>query len=201
MPDVSAPAPRRGRRPGPASSRAAILAAARARFARDGFDATTIRVVAGDAGVDASQVMQFFHSKEELFAAVMAVPSSALDRFDAAFDGPNDLLGERVTRAFFESWEGTREESEPLMATLRGAIVNEHAAAALRGFLQSRLLNGARGREEHAALRAGIAAAALVGVITSRNIIGVPSLTEADSEQIVSILAPAIQDILTGSSR
>ena len=34
--------------------------AARARFASDGFAATTIRRVAADAGVDPSQVMQFF---------------------------------------------------------------------------------------------------------------------------------------------
>ncbi|MGO1313275.1 MAG: TetR family transcriptional regulator, partial [Brevibacterium aurantiacum] len=49
--------PRRGRRPGQESSRQSILEAARARFAAEGFTATTIRRVAADAGVDASQVM------------------------------------------------------------------------------------------------------------------------------------------------
>jgi AcrR family transcriptional regulator len=83
-----------------------------ARFARDGFAGTTIRRIAADAGVDASQVMQFFRSKDDLFAAVMAVPASALERFETAFEGPDEHLGERVVRAYLSAWEGSAEESE-----------------------------------------------------------------------------------------
>ncbi|MFJ8864139.1 TetR/AcrR family transcriptional regulator, partial [Streptomyces sp. NPDC102451] len=122
-----ATAARRGRRPGTNTTRQAVLDAARTRFATDGFTGTTIRRVAADAGVDASLVMQFFRSKDELFAAVMSVPADALTRFSAAFEGADDLLGERVVRAFIEVWEVDARTSEPLMAMLRGAIVNEQA--------------------------------------------------------------------------
>lgn len=194
---------RRGRRPGSGTTRQAVLDAARARFARDGFGATTIRGVAGDAGVDASQVMQFFRSKDELFAAVMAVPASALERFDTAFEGPDDGLGERVVRAYLTAWEGPADESEPLMAMLRGAITNDDARAQLRDFIQSRLVHGIVEGPGHddAVLRAGLAAAMLVGVVTSRQIIGVPVLVAADREQLVATLAPAIQQILGGNRR
>ncbi len=188
---------RRGRRPGTSSTRQAVLNAARARFAHDGFDATTIRSVAADAAVDPSQVMQFFRSKEELFAAVMAIPGSALERFDTVFGGPDDQLGERMVRAYLSAWEGVPEESEPLMAMLRGAIVNDRAGAQLRDFIQSRLVEGTRGHTRaDAGLRAGLAAAMLVGVITSRRIIGVPALAAADTEALVAVLAPAIQRVL-----
>ena len=192
---------RRGRRPGSGTTRQAVLDAARARFARDGFGATTIRGVAADAGVDASQVMQFFRSKDELFAAVMAVPASALERFDTAFEGPDDGLGERVVRAYLTAWEGPADESEPLMAMLRGAITNDDARSQLRDFIQSRLVHGiVEGPGHHdAVLRAGLAAAMLVGVVTSRQIIGVPVLVEADREQLVAVLAPAVQQVLAGS--
>ncbi|OYU72288.1 MAG: TetR family transcriptional regulator, partial [Burkholderiales bacterium PBB5] len=133
---------RRGRRPGPGSTRQTVLHAARARFAKDGFAATTIRLVASDAGVDVAQVMQFFRSKDELFAAVMAVPASALERFSTIFEGPDEHLGERVVRAYLAAWEGSPEESEPLMAMLRGALVNEQAREQLRDFIQSRLVAG-----------------------------------------------------------
>jgi AcrR family transcriptional regulator len=185
-----------GRRPGGASTRAAVLAAASARFASDGFAGTTIRRVAADAGVDPSQVMQFFGSKDDLFAAVMSIPASALRRFDTAFRGADAHLGERVVRAFLEAWEGPPDESEPLMAMLRGAIVNEHAGTQLRDFIQARLLHGAGLGGDAAALRAGLAAAMLVGVITSRDIIGVPTLAAADHEALIATVGPAIQAIL-----
>ena len=186
-----------GRRPGTASTRQAVLSAARARFAGDGFAATTIRLIAADAGVDPSQVMQFFGSKDELFAAVMEIPSSALHRFDTVFEGPDEHLGERVVRAFLEAWEGAPEQSEPLMAMLRGAIVNEQASTQLREFIQSRLTHGMRGRGDEAMLRAGLAASMLVGIITSRRIIGVPVLASADSDTLVAAVGPAIQQLLS----
>lgn len=194
---TTAPKGRLGRRPGTGSTRQAVLEAARARFAKDGFAATTIRLVAADAGVDPSQVMQFYRSKDELFAAVMAIPPSALEKFSTAFEGPDEHLGERVVRASLMAWEGTPEESEPLMAMLRGAIVNDNASAQLRDFLQARLQHGTSGREDpEAALRAGLASTMIVGVVTGRRIIGVPTLAEADTELLVSVLGPAIQQIL-----
>ncbi|ALV47494.1 transcriptional regulator [Arthrobacter alpinus] len=197
MKDGMANKARRGRRPGMSNTRQAILEAARARFANDGFAATTIRLVAADASVDASQVMQFYRSKDELFAAVMAIPSEALERFNTAFQGPDDDLGERVVRAYLSAWEGAHEVSEPLMAMLRGAIVNESAAEQLRSFIQSRLLEGTRERTDtDAALRAGIASSMLVGVVTGRQIIGVPTLLAAQTEELIAVLAPAIQQVL-----
>lgn len=195
----SQPKGRVGRRPGTSSTRQVVLEAARARFACDGFTATTIRRVAADAGVDPSQVMQFYRSKNELFAAVMSVPASALDRFDTAFEGPDEHVGERVVRAYLEAWEGDPAESEPLMAMLRGAIVNEYASTQLREFIQSRLVHGMNGRGDDAMLRAGLAASMLIGIITSRRIIGVPVLVAADTDNLVETVGPAIQHLLVSS--
>ena len=197
MDKKSTPAVRRGRRPGRGSTRQDVLDAARVRFAADGFAGTTIRRVATDAGVDVSQVMQFFKSKDELFAAVMAIPGSALERFSTVFEGPDDHLGERVVRAFLLAWEGVPEESEPLMAMLRGAIVNEKARDQLCEFIQSRLMAGTSERlGADAGLRAGLASSLMIGLITSRRLIGVPLLVAADTEELVTVIAPAIQQIL-----
>ena len=67
------PLPRRGRRFGTSRTRQAILDAARAPFAEDGYEATTIRKIAADARVDVALVMQFYRSKDELFGAVMSI--------------------------------------------------------------------------------------------------------------------------------
>lgn len=201
MTESATPPTRRGRRPGPNSTRQAVLDAARERFATDGFAATTIRLVAADAKVDVSQVMQFFGSKNELFAAVMHIPETALEQLSTVFEVRDQQLGERVVRTFLEAWEGDEERSAPLMATLRGAVVNEQAREQLRDFIQSRLLAGFR--EElgpDASLRAGLASALLVGLVVSRRIIGVPLLVAAETEALVAIVGPAIQEILAPRS-
>lgn len=54
----------------PQRSRACILAAARERFVRQGFEATTIREVAALAGVPTSLLYHHFRDKEDLFAEV-----------------------------------------------------------------------------------------------------------------------------------
>jgi AcrR family transcriptional regulator len=190
---------RRGRRPGASTTRQAILDAARARFASDGFAATTIRRIAADAGVNPSLVMQFFTSKEALFAAVMSISSKSLERINTVFDGPDEHLGERVVRAHLEVWEGVPEDSEPMMAMLRAAITNEQAGAQLREFIQARLLNAmgaGRAKTPDAALRAGLASSMLVGVVVGRRVVGVPILAEADIETLVAMIAPAIQSVL-----
>jgi AcrR family transcriptional regulator len=178
-----------------------VLDAARARFASDGFAATTIRLVAADAQVDVSQVMQFFGSKDELFAAVIAVPASALRRFNALYEGLDEHLGERVVRAFLTAWEGVPEESQPLMATLRSAMVNDQARDQLRDFIQARLQAGTSERlGADAALRAGLATSLLMGLVVCRRVIGVPVLVAAEPEELITLVAPAIQQILVPQS-
>jgi AcrR family transcriptional regulator len=190
---------RRGRRPGTSTTRQAILDAARARFASDGYAATTIRRIAAESGVNPSLVMQFFTSKEELFAAVMSISPKSLARISTVFDGPDDHLGERVVRAHLEVWEGAPEDSEPMMAMLRGAIANEQAGSQLREFIQARLLDAmgaGRSNAPDAALRAGLASSMLVGIVVGRRLVGVPILADADTETLVAMVAPAIQSVL-----
>ena len=192
---------RRGRRSGESGSRQAILDAARSRFARDGYAATTIRKVAADAGVDGALVMQFFRSKEELFAAVMSISSDTLSRIAGAFEGPEQTLGERVTRTFLGVWEGAPHEAEPLLAMLRAAVSNEQTSTLLRGFIQTRLVETIspklRDRPD-ALIRAGFASSMLIGVIVGRCIVQVSALANEDRETVVRLVGPAIQTVLAG---
>jgi AcrR family transcriptional regulator len=195
--------PRRGRRPGASGTRQTILDAARARFAEDGYAAATIRKIAADAGVNPALIMQFFGSKEDLFAAVMSISPGALSRIEQAFDGPEQTLGERVTRAHLTLWEGDLHDSESLLAMLRAAISQPQAAAQLREFIQARLLKQISSRlhnGDDAAVRSGLASSMLMGVIVGRRIVQVPALAQENLESIVQMVAPAIQTILTGET-
>jgi len=65
---------RPGRRPGETHTRQAILSAARARFAEQGYDGATVRAIARDADVDPALVLHFFGSKRVLFTAATSWP-------------------------------------------------------------------------------------------------------------------------------
>ncbi len=54
----------------------------------------------------------------------------------------------------------------------------------------------ARGAD--AMLRAGLAAAMLIGIITSRRVVGVPVLVAADTDTLVRTVGPTIQQLLAG---
>lgn len=54
-----------------AKTRQLLLEAARRRFARDGYAATTVRDIADDVGVNAALISRYFGSKEDLFAACL----------------------------------------------------------------------------------------------------------------------------------
>jgi AcrR family transcriptional regulator len=105
------------------STRAAILAAARRRFAADGYERTTIRAVAADAGIDPSMVMRYYGSKDGLFAA-----AADLDlRLPDLTAVPRERLGETLARHWVALWEGQRSD-ELLIVLLRSAVTNEGAA-------------------------------------------------------------------------
>lgn len=53
------------------ATRQALLDAARRRFARDGYAATTVRDIATDAGANVSLINRYFASKEGLFEACL----------------------------------------------------------------------------------------------------------------------------------
>ncbi len=195
----TAPEPVAVRSVGPSATRKVILDAARARFARDGFSNSTIRKIAGDAGVDASLVMQYFGSKDELFASVMNVGPNTMSRISDAFDGPDDSLGERVTRAFFEVWDGDPHVSEPLLALLRAAIGNKQATVHLRELIQKRVIDDLSPRlrdDADMATRIEIASSMLVGVVVGRQLVEIEALVREDREALVTYIAPSIQAIL-----
>ena len=69
---------RTGRRPGPVSTKDAILDAARDQFTQHGYKGATLRAIAGQAGVDPGLIRHFFGDKEGLFAASLALPPEAM---------------------------------------------------------------------------------------------------------------------------
>src|SRR5262245_24193992 len=114
------PEPATGPQPKPRRSeptRNAILAAARERFAKDGYERATIRAIAAQAEIDPALVIRYFGSKEDLFAAA-AQFDLALPDLSAV---PRTELGATLVGHFLDVWE----RDETFFALLRAGVTNE----------------------------------------------------------------------------
>jgi AcrR family transcriptional regulator len=173
-------------------SRAAILAAARERFAADGYERATIRAIATDARIDPAMVMRYFGSKEKLFAAA-AEFDLRLPDLDSL---PPGEIGAALVRHFFDRWDG----DETLMALLRTGVTHEAAAERMRQIFAGQLVPPVAawtGDVEVARVRAGLAASQILGLALCRYVLAFPPVAALSTEDLVGWLGPTLQRYLT----
>jgi AcrR family transcriptional regulator len=186
---------RTGRRPGPTVTRAEILDAARRQFGERGYDGTTIRAIAAEAGVNQALVHHFFGTKEQIFIASVDFPVDPAVALPLILDGPREQFGERLARFVLSVW-GNPVSRAPLLALLRSSTGNEQAAAMLRDLLGKVLFSRVATATGSSTLRVAAAAGQAVGLMLLRYVVQVEPLASATDEEIVAILAPVIQACL-----
>jgi AcrR family transcriptional regulator len=170
-------------------TKAAILAAARERFAAAGFQGATIRAIAADAGIDPAMVMRYYGNKDKLFAAAA--------EFDLRFPDFSSVdrgrVGEAVVSHFLNRWEG----DEALIVLLKSSATNTEAAQRMRQIfiaqiepMVATLVPG------QAALRAGLLATQILGFAFCRYVLRLPPIVGMSRDEIVDCLGPTIQRYL-----
>jgi AcrR family transcriptional regulator len=175
-------------------TKASILAAARERFAADGYDRTTIRAVAADAAIDPAMVMRYFGNKEKLFAAAADFDLQLPDLADV----PREQIGVTLAAHFVERWEA----DEALMVLLRTGVTNEDVAGRMRAIFAGQLGPIAAtlsGDPSTAARRAGLVATQILGMALCRYVLRLPPVVEMTREEITAWLGPTLQRYLLGS--
>ncbi|MCL2733027.1 MAG: TetR family transcriptional regulator [Actinomycetia bacterium] len=177
------------------ATKAAILAAARSRFAGQGYERTTIRGVAADAGIDASMVMRYFGSKEQLFEAALAIDL----RLPDVRDVPPDRIPALLVRHFLDRWEGDPTD-DALLVLLRSAVTNDQAAARMRDVFARQVapaVAAALPPGPDAPARAALVSAQLLGLALTRYLLRLPPVLALTPEQIAELYAPALEAVLT----
>lgn len=188
---------RTGRRPGPTGTREAIVGAARAAFAADGYGATSLRGIARDAGVDPALVIHFFGSKAGLFTAAVGWPFEPEEEMRRVVaDGPGSI-GTNLARMFVRHWEDERDRS-PIVAILHVATGDPASAALMREYLVEHLLRPliAELGSDQPELRAGMIVSQLIGFGLTRYVLGYEPLASAPVDTVVELLADAIQRVV-----
>ena len=196
--DRPQPAARRGRRPATEDTRGLIAEAARAEFADKGYDATTLRAVARNAGVDAALVHHYFEGKADLFAqAVVLTWVDPRTVIASVLEGPLDTVGERIVRTFLAVWDEPAN-GERLVAMLRAAMTNDEVAAVMRRVLVHDIVGQVTRRTgvPDPSLRGGMAATQLVGMATSRYLLRLPPVVDATHDELARWIGPTLQRYL-----
>jgi AcrR family transcriptional regulator len=174
-------------------TRAAILAAARDRFAADGYAGATIRSIAGQAGIDPSMVIRYYGSKDRLFAAAA---DFALDLPDLSAVPAGDW-GPVLARHVVAIWE----RDDTLVALLRAAVTHEAAAERMRAVFAGQvapLIATIEPDPDRAAARAALLSAQMLGLVLTRYVLRFPPVTAMTADEVAAWIAPAVQHYLTG---
>ena len=176
-------------------TRTAILTAARKLLAERGYEGTTIRAVAAEAGIDPSMVMRYYGNKEGLFSAAVDIDL----RFPDPASLPRDRLGELLARHFVTRWEGALAD-ELITLLLRSASTNPVAAAQLRSVFEGQVLRFIRGLVDgpDAPRRAALLTTQMLGVALCRYVLELPPLVAMDADTLATTIAPVVQHYLTG---
>jgi AcrR family transcriptional regulator len=173
------------------NTKAVILAAARERFAADGYERATIRAVAAHAGIDPAMVMRYFGNKEKLFAAAADFDLQLPDLSTV----PSDQVGNVLAAHFLQRWEA----DGALMVLLRTGVTNDDAAERMRAIFAGQLgpiVAELSGDPAGAPQRAALAASQVLGMALCRYVLRLPPVVAMTHEEIVAWIGPTLQRYL-----
>ncbi|HZC16460.1 MAG TPA: TetR family transcriptional regulator [Caulobacteraceae bacterium] len=147
------------------ATRAAILEAAKARFARLGYDRTALRDIAAEAGADVALIKRYFGGKEALFTAALKAsfrPGGFKDWDRHAFPREVAVLMAGAVPADEASTHGfqflLRAATSPTTAPLLSLAIQDRFLAPIREWLGG----------EDAPARARVLAAVFIGFLVER---------------------------------
>jgi len=174
-----------------AQTRADILSAARSRFAKEGFERTTLRAIAGDVGVDAALVIRYFGSKQDLFATATEFVIALPDLTGAEPDHIADMLLPR----YFAVWE----DDHSFLALLRAAMTSRVAADILNETLATHVAPAlAAATPDNQQQRIALTDAFVIGLAATRSIIGDLPVGTLSREELSRWAAPVFRQLLVG---
>jgi AcrR family transcriptional regulator len=188
-----------GRRPGPNTTRALIEDSARKLFAELGYERTSLRQVALQAGVDPGLVSHYFGKKRDLFLAVVELPFDPAVVIDMVISGDNDTAGLRLAMVVLDLLDDEIRR-QPMMGMIRAATAEPEAARLVREFLTRNIIAPIARRlgSEDADYRAGLVMSQIAGIALARYIVGIEPLASHPRERVAADLGITLQRYLLG---
>ncbi len=174
-----------------------ILTAAARRFATHSYEATGLRDIARDVGVDVALVHRSFGSKEKLFVEALAHAV----RPEFAIEMLSTESGTDLARRAFEHDPERETDADPL-ALLVHSIASPGALPLIRRFTMSEFIGPLAERlEAPGASRAALIAACLIGIRIFRDVLEVEAMNDAARPTLEPLIADVFSTILSGGNQ
>ena len=178
--------------------RASLIDAAGDLFAAHGYDGVSVRDIAAAAGVQASVIIRYFGSKEELFRQVLA--TSQPDRFEPAILArlPQLIAQALVDPPPTESHRRRSQVHQIAVRSLGSPEARRMIAADLdERYIQAiaRILPG-----DDAQARAGLLVSIVLGVRMMREIVLAPALGDAQRPQLRPLVEQLVAQLVLPAS-
>lgn len=190
--------PRSGRPVGGTRNREALLAAAARRFSELGYDRTSLRAIAADAGVDQALIAHYFGSKHRLFVAALEFPLDPARILPEVLAEDRASIGGRLARVVLALLEDP-DARRGLTGLIRAASSEPDAARMLRELLMREVIGPiaeALGADEPE-LRVGLVGSQVIGLVMARYVVRVEPLASLPAARVAALVAPTLQRYLT----
>ncbi len=189
-----------GRRPGNADTRGEIVEAAKRVFAAKGYDGTSLRAVARDAGVDPALVHHYFDGKANLFVAAMALPFDPRQVKENA--ATSEYSGARTIESFLTMWDRAEGSGSSFASCMSAMAASSSVADAMREFVNERVwsvLPSYEGEiEAQQKRRTAMISSQLMGLAFARYILRVPPMSTASPRLIGRWVGPTLDRYVKG---
>ena len=148
--------------------------------------------------MDAALIVQFFGSKQDLFAAATASPVTLAQLSTEPADDPSAGPGLRLSRLLVR-WLEDEAARQALLGRIRSAASEPAAADSVREMIGAQLTDFARLMGgDRPDVRASLLATQFLGVVFARFIVRVEPLASMDGQEIANWLAPTFDLYLAG---
>ena len=192
-----------GRRPGHADTRGEIVEAAKQVFAAKGYDGTSLRAVAREAGVDPALVHHYFDGKASLFVSAMALP---FDPAQVAGHAPDAArggsLGAGIVLGFLTMWDEAEGSGSSFASCVAAMAASPSVADAMREFVAERVWSGkpvlSGETDAMTRQRRTLVSSQLMGLALTRYILRMPPLSTASPTEIAQWAGPTLDNYLFG---
>jgi AcrR family transcriptional regulator len=175
-------------------TRAALLRAARIRFALYPYPDVTLRDIAADAGVSAALLIKYFGSKDDLLSEVVDFD----EIFATLLDAPLPGLGRHLVGCLVEHTTPP-DATDPFLASVL-IVVGKDGPAWVRDELVRRFVDvlAARLPGRDVRLRAELVCSHLVGLSAMRRLVRAEPLASCTSVELADRLGPVLQALIDG---